>query len=285
MQSQNHRVAQARKTVYVNRMDKFANDGPLAFTLREMNDLGRSARFWAVIAGIIAILGLAGPFDSFGEMPLVERTLYWGLTVIGSFAVGLFVSMLTTVTIEGSGLSAPLALLVGSIIAALPIAAYNGLIQAIFFASAFPAEFVEVLPYALAISVIVAFTYRYARDDEPEPQAMSPAGTGVAVPSAVLEKLPQRIGRDVVSVQAQDHYVKVTTLLGSALVLMKLGHAERDLAALDGLRVHRSWWVRKRHVRRLVRNGGKLLVETSDGASIPVGRKYREQVLALFETV
>lgn len=284
MRSENHRVAQARKTDYVNRMDKFANDGPLAFTLREMHGLAGSARFWAVLAGIIAILGLAGPFDSFGTMSLAERTLYWALVVVGSFALGLFVSMLTTVTAEGAGLSPPLALLLGSLTAALPIAAYNGLVQAAFFGSGFPAEFVEVLPYALAISVIVAFTYRYARGDEPEPQAVATAGTGAPVPSAVLEKLPQRIGMDVISVQAQDHYVKVTTPLGSALVLMKLSHAERDLTGLDGLRVHRSWWVRKCHVRRLVRTDGKLLVETSDGSSIPVGRKYREQVVALFET-
>ena len=113
MRSENHRVAQARKTDYVNRMDKFANDGPLAFTLREMHGLGRSARFWAVLAGIIAILGLAGPFDSFGTMSLAERTLYWALVVVGSFALGLFVSMLTTVTAEGAGLSPPLALLLG----------------------------------------------------------------------------------------------------------------------------------------------------------------------------
>ncbi|MCR9123657.1 MAG: LytTR family transcriptional regulator [Phyllobacteriaceae bacterium] len=265
-------------------MDKFANDGPLTFTLREMQGLIRSARFWAVIASIVAILGLAGPFDSFSTMSLAERTFYWALVVVGSFAAGLFVSMWTTVSTEGAGLAPPLALLMGSLAAALPIAAYNGLVQMVFFGTGFPAEFVEVLPYALVISVIVAFTYRYARDDEPEPPAIAPGGTGVAVPSAVFEKLPQRIGRDVVSVQAQDHYVKVTTPLGSALVLMKLSHAERDLAALDGLRVHRSWWVRKCHVRRLVRTDGKLTVETSDGASIPVGRKYREQVLSLFET-
>lgn len=285
MHSENHRVAQARKTDYVNRMDKFANDGPLAFTLREMHSLGRSARFWAVIASIVAILGLAGPFDSFSTMSLVERTLYWALVVVGSFAAGLFVSMWTTVSAEGAGLSATLALLLGSLAAAIPIAGYNGLVQAVFFGTGFPAEFVEVLPYALVISVIVAFTYRYARDDEPEPPAIAPGAPGVAVPSAVLEKLPQRIGRDVVSVQAQDHYVKVTTPLGSALVLMKLGHAERDLAALDGLRVHRSWWVRKRHAKRLVRADGKLFVEMADGASIPVGRKYRKQVLALFGAV
>jgi len=266
-------------------MDKFANDRPLAFTLIEMHELGRSARFWMVIASIIAILGIAGPFDSFSTMSFAERTLYWGLTVIGSFAVGLFVSMLTTVTIEGVGLSAPLALLMGSLTAALPIAAYNGLIQTIFFASAFPAEFVEVLPYALAISVIVAFTYRYARGDKPEPLAVAPDSTGTPVHSAVLAKLPQRVGKDVVSVQAQDHYVKVTTPLGSALLLMKLGQVERDLAALDGLRVHRSWWVRKCHVQRVIRTDGKLLLEMSGGASIPVGRKHRKQVLGLSDMV
>ncbi|MBO6639434.1 MAG: LytTR family transcriptional regulator [Roseitalea sp.] len=279
-----HRVASFRKTDYVNGMDKFANDGPLAFTLREMRGLGRSARFWTVLAGIIALLGLVGPFDSFSEMSLAERTLYWGLVVVGSFAAGLFVSMLTTVAAEGKGVSTPVALLLGSLAAALPIAVYNGLVQSVFFRNGFPAEFAEVLPYSLVISVIVAFTYRYGRPDDPEPRPVFDDPARASVPSALVEKLPHRIGRDVISVQAQDHYVNVTTPLGSALVLMKLSHAERDLADLDGLRVHRSWWVRKRHVKRLVRADGRLRVETSDGASIPVGRKYREQVLTLFET-
>ena len=61
---------------------------------------------------------------------------------------------------------------------------------------------------------------------EPPPQTVT----------LLLSKLPHHLGHEIVTVQAQDHYVEVTTMKGSAMVLMRLGDAVRDLEPLGGVR-------------------------------------------------
>ena len=96
-----------------------------------------------------------------------------------------------------------------------------------------------------------------------------------AIPATPLlfEKLPEELGRDLICLQAQDHYVEATTTRGTAQVLMRLSDAERDLTGFDGLRVHRSWWVNLDHVTDMARteNGGTELT-TTNGMVIPVSR-------------
>ena len=272
----------AGKGEYVDDMENRANDTPLGTTLRETRALVRSPRVWAVLAGVIAILSLTGPFDTYGEMSLVARVVYWTLVGLGSFGVGLFCSMITATWAERRGLNETPALLLGGVTAGVPISALNAAINRLVFGDDILAGFRDILPVAVPIAVIIAYLYELPalRRDGSKTGTVSTAETG-AVP-ALVRKLPPEIGRDIVHLQAQDHYVKVTTTKGSALVLMPLGDAARDLAGLDGLRSHRSWWVRKRHVAGLVRRKGRLLLRTSLGDDIPVGRAYRGQILRAF---
>lgn len=89
-------------------------------------------------------------------------------------------------------------------------------------------------------------------------------------------KLPHHLGHDIIAVQAQDHYVEVTTQKGSAMVLMRLGDAVRDLEPLGGLQVHRSWWVNPAHLARTETGKSGLELVMTSGQSIPVGRSYRK---------
>ncbi|MCW1934181.1 LytTR family DNA-binding domain-containing protein [Pararhodobacter zhoushanensis] len=95
----------------------------------------------------------------------------------------------------------------------------------------------------------------------------------------LFEKLPESLGRDLISLRAQDHYVEVTTALGTTTVLLRLSDAERDLIPFNGMRVHRSWWVNLDHVCDLTRTvGGGMEVTTIDGQIIPVARGQRTAV-------
>ena len=276
----------AGKGAYVDDMENRANDTPLGATLRETRALVRSPHVWAVLAGVIAILSLTGPFDTYGEMSLVARVLYWTLVGLGSFGVGLFCSMITATWAEQRGLNEALALLLGGLTAGLPITALNATINWLVFGDGILAGFRDILPVAVPIAVIIAYLYELPALRRDGSRTGTAAGTASAAETgavpALVRKLPPEIGRDIVHLQAQDHYVKVTTTKGSTLVLMPLGDAARDLAGLDGLRSHRSWWVRKRHVGGLVRRKGRLFLRTSLGDDIPVGRAYRGQILHAF---
>lgn len=89
-------------------------------------------------------------------------------------------------------------------------------------------------------------------------------------PSKLAELLMGRLGWDVISLVAQDHYVEVTTPQGTGLVLSRLSDAIAELSRLPGAQLHRSHWVARAHARALVRDGGKPMIRLSDGRTLPV---------------
>ena len=92
-----------------------------------------------------------------------------------------------------------------------------------------------------------------------------------------LRRLPVDLGKNIISLEAQDHYVNVTTGKGSILVLIRLTDAIEELEGLEGLeglRIHRSHWVANTAITRTLRKNGKLLVELTNGTTLPVSRTY-----------
>ncbi len=94
--------------------------------------------------------------------------------------------------------------------------------------------------------------------------------------SALLDRLPPRIGRNVIALEAEDHYVRVHTDAGSTLIHGRLSDSIAELTALDGVRVHRSYWVRRSAVSRASAHGKGLMLRLSNGMDVPVSQGYRE---------
>lgn len=61
-------------------------------------------------------------------------------------------------------------------------------------------------------------------------------------------------------------------LTASKLILMRLVDAERELQALPGLRVHRSWWIAESHMVAIKREGRRVMALLDTGAEVPVSR-------------
>ena len=73
-------------------------------------------------------------------------------------------------------------------------------------------------------------------------------------------------------VENEDHYVRVHTVSGSALVLMRLRDAIAQLDAIDGAQVHRGWWVARGAVAAVVRSDRRIALRLVDGREVPVSR-------------
>lgn len=144
---------------------------------------------------------------------------------------------------------------------------------------------VTVPSISLIIGVFIA-----RRAPEPAPEAMaatpehttpeiggSPALTG----NAFLKRLPPDLGRDIIRVSALDHYVEVQTRTGTTLLLMRFADALEELEDIGGLRIHRSHWVARQAIRRVLRQDRALLVEMVDGARLPVSRSQQGGVRAI----
>jgi len=96
-----------------------------------------------------------------------------------------------------------------------------------------------------------------------------------------LEKLPTSIGRDIMYVSSDLHYLNVTTGLGNTLVLGSIAKFA-EMFDDDGFLVHRSHWVNKAFVARIVISGNNALCVMQDGNTVPISRSKRKLVKAYF---
>jgi len=103
---------------------------------------------------------------------------------------------------------------------------------------------------------------------------------GTQNPGAKFEsRIPAKIaGGTLYAINAEDHYLRIRTSRGDALILMRLGDALVELAGMDGLRTHRSWWVARAGVREVHRQNGKITLELRDGTMAPVSRTYAPEL-------
>ncbi|HEY9219162.1 MAG TPA: LytTR family DNA-binding domain-containing protein [Phenylobacterium sp.] len=89
----------------------------------------------------------------------------------------------------------------------------------------------------------------------------------------LLRRLPPALGRDVLALEAEDHYVRVHTSAGSTLVLSRFADAIAGLSGVEGLRVHRSWWVARHAVRSATIERRRLSLILVNGLTAPVSRQ------------
>lgn len=85
----------------------------------------------------------------------------------------------------------------------------------------------------------------------------------------------------LVALEAQDHYVRVTTDRGQDLIHYRFSDAVHDARSVRGLRVHRSYWVAAAAIARLERKKHAYLLHLANGISVPVSRSYLRDVRAI----
>ena len=107
----------------------------------------------------------------------------------------------------------------------------------------------------------------------PSPESVpAPAPAPAPLPNPLYDQLPPELGSDIVALEMEDHYVRVHTALGSALVLMRLRDAMALVAEIEGMQVHRSWWVARGAVEDVLRDGRNVRLKLARGLEAPVAR-------------
>ena len=90
---------------------------------------------------------------------------------------------------------------------------------------------------------------------------------------SVFPDIPHNIGDDLLSVSANDHYVHVRTARGTVMLSKNFSDCLEKLKPFRGLQVHRSHWVRIKHVDQIKVKGSSYICILSDGSAIPVSRR------------
>ncbi len=107
--------------------------------------------------------------------------------------------------------------------------------------------------------------------ERPSTQAAPDATETAQAP--FLDRLPSDLGRDLVFLKVDDHYIDVYTVAGHAIILMRFADAVAELGDY-GMQVHRSYWVAHRHIEGMSRQGGRMRLRLFGGHVVPVSRRY-----------
>ena len=216
-------------------------------------------------------LATVAPFGT-AEAPTAIRYLYWQLAMVGGGVIAALIEPVLARRLE----SRPRLFVLAQLAAMTPaIAVWVSLLPVIVFGARVSGErILQVLPNVLTINVavvVLAWLTRKALNRS----AARPAPPEGLAPPVLRAKLPPRLARArQVAVEAEDHYLRIRTEAGSALVLMRLGDALEALSGLDGFRTHRSWWVARAAVEAVRWKAGRGKLVLSDGSTAPVSRTY-----------
>ena len=256
-----------------NDTGKVVNDTVLTETIAETRDLLSSGRFWMALLGAGLIIGLTGPFGTYDALPLLVRIGYWLVVISTTFLLGHVISFATASWAEDRGFGAYVSIGIGALSASVPVTMLLAGVHTVMFEASFWADVLRLLPYVVVIAAAVALFLEAVAvgNAQPAPRA------DVSPEPAWLNQLPAHLGKNLILLQAQDHYVRAVTDRGETLIRAKLQDASDQLGDF-GFRIHRSWWVARNAVHALQYRKGTPVLVLRNGTQLPVGRTYRRSV-------
>ncbi len=224
----------------------------------------------AIATGCAVFLGLIGPFGSYFNGPAWQRVVFqlacfWpGTLVYGSLVRWVLwrewrpTATWAAIIFGAAAITAPFQILVSSVgLAMWPILKVLRPLD----------WYMEGL--LTAEPVVVGFTL-LGRARMRTRRLASEASD--AAPSSPSQGLLGAAPAAVLCLQMEDHYVRVHTRGGSRLILTTLNQAMAAVEGIDGLRVHRSWWVARKAVAQAVSDGRNLRLRLVNGVMAPVAR-------------
>ncbi|RBP51728.1 LytTR family DNA-binding domain-containing protein [Arenicella xantha] len=81
-----------------------------------------------------------------------------------------------------------------------------------------------------------------------------------------------RPASEILTVQAQEHYILLTTAEGTKIRRGKFREQVAQLKGLDGIQVHRSWWVARAAVSSVTKQERDYVIQLVSGECVPVAR-------------
>ncbi len=255
-------------------MSEFANDTVFQLTLRQMQAQFTEPKFYGFIAVAVLILTLSGPFGTLDHYNALERLAYWGIVTPVTYVLASGVATLVTVALKRKSLNDWLAYMIGGSVAGIIVGIFVWLFG-LFLDQSFGQSvsgLAKVMTYTIPITIAVTMLFKLSEtksDDKSQTTSDE---------IRFFDRIPKNLGRDLISLNSQDHYIKVTTSLGSDLILMRLSDAIIELEGHDGIQSHRSWWVAKQHVAAIKTVSGKKMIELKNGDFVPISRANLKDV-------
>ena len=260
---------------YAERPENFAENTVLHSTLREVQTVARNPRVWTGIAAVVVVLTVAGPFGTDRYLGHAERLVYWSVEAVLTFFCGLASATAAFTALDRVFENPRVAKLLSGLAPAIPVSLIVWLSNLLVFGSSLASlqTYVIMLGNCLVISFAITVIYYQVKQSRQTAESTNSNPTA----SPFLKRLPVELGRNLLHVSSQDHYVQAVTDRGSHLILMRFADALGELEMIEGIRVHRAHWIAKSAIAKPLKKDGRLYVETTDGETFPVSRTYLKQ--------
>jgi hypothetical protein len=234
--------------------------------------------FLVLVIGLV--LGLFGPFGTYA-IPTAARIVSWMVFTMLGYAIFRPLIILGQWMSDALRVSQIIGVGLALAIAAVPMTA----LMALLFSGFDPAKamrwqnlgglYFQVWLIGFLINGLMTLLFR--REAAPPAEAMPPVQglppASVAPPpaAAFADRLPAGFGR-VLALTSEDHYVRAFGESRDTLVLLRMRDAIAELAGIEGMQVHRSWWVARDAVSSAQRDGRALALILTNGKEVPVAR-------------
>ncbi len=234
-----------------------------------------------VVFGCI-FFSFAGPFGSFSDLSVGARMLFWGPVFIGAYITKAVTHSLTATFFEGRSLAES---------RTIDFLIFSGVFSPILF------TFLNLGPVSwgadnISLAILSSWvllttgtcTALFALIN-PEPVFVDPRDEPVEE-APLPPRLFSRLGIcsnefAITRLTVNDHYVLVGLSDGSEQrLLMRLSDAIAEMDDVMGYITHRSHWVSQAHVKGIIYEGRRELLELTTGVRVPISRTYRPVLVA-----
>ncbi|HEY3950871.1 LytTR family DNA-binding domain-containing protein [Phenylobacterium sp.] len=217
-----------------------------------------------LLTAIGLFFGALGPFGSI-TAPALVRFIYWPGVILGGGVIGIAVDEL-----GGRRFANPWLRWLFSSVVMTP-----GVCVLVVFASIWafgpsPSRRYEVLIWQVFVISVAVMGVRQLIEKRPAPTA-APAPSDEAFRQRLSAK--HRAAR-LIAVEAEDHYLRVHTDLGSELISLRFSDALGELAGVTGFQVHRSWWAAADAIEGVRWRRGRGELRLAGGLVAPVSRTH-----------
>lgn len=233
-----------------------------------LENLRKALPTLGTIVGVGTFLAILAPYQTH-QMGWPWVWIYWtGLMAFGWICAGLIVSAMEKLLPDWPPIR--FYVLISALIS-LPITLAVVLVQ-VYLGSRF--GLLDLPVVFMMVWVISAGVTTFGYLSERGRQLAEAAKEG-RIGTALLEKLPHKLrAAEILALESEDHYLRVHTNQGDALILMRLSDAIAAVEALDGAKTHRSWWVARAAVTDVSRGDGRATLTLSTGVEAPVSRTF-----------
>lgn len=229
-----------------------------------------------MIAAIV-VLTIAGPFGTLRAFNTLERFAYWLILTPITFLLASFCSTFFVICLSNRNLNRWIRYGIAGIFAGIPVGISVWAFQ--FFLNSQIAPDLDFLIAMISSTIPITFviTMIYASQSKNDTSKLATTESSLSA-DLFFNRIPKNLGRDIISLNAQDHYVEIKTTLGSELILMRMSDAMSELTNVEGFQTHRSWWVAKKHILAVQSNNGKKYLELTNETTVPVSRSFAKNI-------